>query len=127
MIIFTKLKDPALREWYVRACLDRAGAALLEVKIETSLHERQGKAITNFDRTLPAPMSELAQQLLQDPYNFDFLTLHDEAIERDLQRGLLDHLQRFMLKLGAGFAFVGSQYRGQTARRGGISSGSGLT
>ena len=83
----------------------------MEAQIETSLHERQGQAITNFARTLPAPASELAQQLLKDPYNFDFLTLHDEAVERDLERGLLDHLQRFMLELGAGFAFVGSQYR----------------
>ena len=58
--------------------------AVLEAQIETSLHERQGKAITNFDRALPAPMSELAQQLLKDPYNFDFLTLHDEAVEGDI-------------------------------------------
>ncbi len=112
VIIFTKLKEQELREWYIRACLEHGWSrAVLEAQIETSLHERQGKAITNFDRALPAPMSELAQQLLKDPYNFDFLTLHDEAIEHDLERGLLDHLQRFMLELGAGFAFVGSQYR----------------
>lgn len=112
VIIFTRLKAPELREWYIRACLEHGWSrAILEAQIETSLHERQGKAISNFARTLPAPASELAQQLLKDPYNFDFLTLHDEAVERDLERGVLDHLQRFMLELGAGFAFVGSQYR----------------
>ena len=80
VIIFTRLKDPALRNWYARACLEHGWSrAVLEAQIETSLHERQGKAITNFARTLPAPASELAQQLLKDPYNFDFLTLHDEA------------------------------------------------
>ena len=105
VIIFTRLKAPELREWYIRACLEHGWSrAILEAQIETSLHERQGKAITNFARTLPAPASELAQQLLKDPYNFDSLTLHDEAVERDLERGLLDHLQRFMLELGAGFA-----------------------
>ena len=112
VVIFTRLKDPELREWYIRACLEHGWSrAVLEAQIETNLHERQGKAITNFARTLPAPASELAQQLLKDPYNFDFLTLHDEAVERDLERGLLDHLQGFMLELGAGFAFVGSQHR----------------
>jgi predicted nuclease of restriction endonuclease-like (RecB) superfamily len=112
VIIFTRLKAPELREWYIRACLEHGWSrAILEAQIETRLHERQGKAITNFARTLPAPASELAQQILKDPYNFDFLTLHDDAVERDLERGLLEHLQRFMLELGAGFAFAGSQYQ----------------
>jgi predicted nuclease of restriction endonuclease-like (RecB) superfamily len=112
VIIFTRLKAPELREWYIRACLEHGWSrAILEAQIDTRLHVRQGKAITNFARTLPAPTSELAQQMLKDPYNFDFLTLHDEAVERDLERGLLEHLQRFMLELGAGFSFVGSQYR----------------
>jgi predicted nuclease of restriction endonuclease-like (RecB) superfamily len=112
VVIFTRLKTPELREWYIRACLEHGWSrAILEAQIETRLHERQGKAITNFARTLPAPASELAQQMLKDPYNFDFLTLHDDAVERDLERGLLEHLQRFMLELGAGFAFAGSQYQ----------------
>lgn len=75
----------------------------------TRLHERQGAALTNFERTLPAPQSELAQQVLKDPYNFDFLSLHDAAVERDLERGLLEHLKDFMLELGVGFSFVGGQ------------------
>ena len=103
-------KEPELREWYARACIQHGWSrAILEAQIETRLHERQGAALTNFERTLPAPQSELAQQVLKDPYNFDFLSLHDEAVERDLERGLLEHLKDFMLELGVGFSFVGSQ------------------
>ena len=65
--------------------------------------------MTNFTQTLPSPQSELAQQALKDPYLFDFLTLHDDAIERDLETGLVDHIQKFLLEPGAGFAFVGQQ------------------
>ena len=73
--------------------------------------ERQGKALTNFSRTLPAVQSELAQQLIKDPYSFDFLALGPDLLERDLERGLLEHLRSLILELGKGFAFVGSQYR----------------
>lgn len=78
--------------------------------IESHLFERQGKAQTNFARTLPAPQSDLAQNLLKDPYTFDFLTRGQDAHERSLERGLLTHIQKFLLELGVGFAFVGSQY-----------------
>lgn len=80
------------------------------LQIESRLFERQGSTPTNFGRTLPAPQSELAQQVLKDPYSFDFLLLGDDAHERDLERGLLEHLRQFLLAMGAGFAFVGSQY-----------------
>lgn len=79
-------------------------------QIDTGLYGRQGQATHNFDRTMPAPQTDLAAQLLKDPYNFDFLTLGPQAQERDLERGLLSHLRDFMLELGVGFAFVGSQY-----------------
>lgn len=79
-------------------------------QIERALYQRHGKAIANFDRTLPAPQSELARQILKDPYCFDFLSLGEEAQERDLERGLIEHLREFLLELGVGFAFVGSQY-----------------
>ena len=81
--------------------------AVLAVQIESGLFARQGKAVTNFEARLPAPQSDLAQQSLKDPYVFDFLTLHDEAVERELESGLVDHIQKFLLELGAGFAFVG--------------------
>lgn len=79
-------------------------------QIDSQLYQRQGQAITNFDAVLPAPDSDLVRQLLKDPYNFDFLTLGPDAHERDLERGLLMHLRDFLLELGVGFAFVGSQY-----------------
>jgi predicted nuclease of restriction endonuclease-like (RecB) superfamily len=83
---------------------------VLVIQIESDLYHRQGKAVTNFEQTLPAPQSDLARQLLKDPYNFDFLSLSSEAHERDMERGLLEHLRQFLLELGQGFAFVGSQY-----------------
>lgn len=105
------LKDPAQRQWYARAAIQHGWSRnVLIHQIESRLIDRQGQASTNFDRTLPAPQSELAQQLLKDPYNFDFLSLHDAALERDLEKGLLAHLRDFMLELGVGFAFVGSQH-----------------
>jgi predicted nuclease of restriction endonuclease-like (RecB) superfamily len=79
-------------------------------QIESSLFARQGKAITNFERALPPPQSDLAHQLLKDPYNFSFLTLEQDAEERLLEKGLLDHIRQFLLELGTGFAFLGSQY-----------------
>ena len=79
--------------------------------IDADLYRRQGHAQTNFERTLPPAQSDLARQVLKDPYNFDFLSLGAEAQERDLERGLLEHIQSFLLELGVGFAFMGSQYR----------------
>ena len=78
--------------------------------IESGLHRRQGRAQTNFTETLPPPQSDLAQQVLKDPYNFDFLTLSEDAREKELESGLLEHLRKFLLELGVGFAFVGSQF-----------------
>jgi predicted nuclease of restriction endonuclease-like (RecB) superfamily len=110
-ILLDKVKDSKTREWYMRSCIKNGWArAVLEAQIATKLHERQGAAVHNFDRALSAPQSELAAQMLKDPYNFDFLSLGDEAVERDLERGLVAHVKAFLLELGAGFAFVGNQY-----------------
>jgi predicted nuclease of restriction endonuclease-like (RecB) superfamily len=79
------------------------------LQIKSGLREREGKAITNFQRALPPPDSDLAEQVLKDPYNFDFLTVTREAHEREIERGLLIHLRDLLLELGRGFAFVGSQ------------------
>ncbi|MCC5875877.1 MAG: DUF1016 family protein, partial [Candidatus Sumerlaeia bacterium] len=109
-LLLDRIKDAATREWYARKAIENGWSrAILEVQIETGAHKRQGKAITYFEQTLPAPQSDIAQQVLKDPYTFDFLTLHDDAVERDLERGLLAHLKDFMIELGIGFAFVGSQ------------------
>ena len=110
------LKDPALRFWYAQKTQEHGWSrAVLVHQIETSLHERQGKAVTNFPRTLPTPQSDLAQQALKDPYVLDFLSLSEDAAERDLQRTLLEHVRKFLLELGVGFAFVGSQYHLEVA------------
>lgn len=111
IILLQSLKDAAQRQWYAQAAIQHGWSRnVLAHQIDSRLIERQGQATTNFDRALPASQSELARQLLKDPYNFDFLTLHDQALERDLEKGLLAHLRDFMLELGVGFAFVGSQY-----------------
>ncbi len=110
--IVEKLSDRQEREWYISKTIENGWSRnILVLQIESRLYHRQGKALTNFDRTLPPLQSDLAQQLLKDPYNFDFLTLGNDAHERDLERGLLNHVRDFLLELGKGFAFVGSQYR----------------
>jgi predicted nuclease of restriction endonuclease-like (RecB) superfamily len=109
--ILEKVKSVEVRLWYVCQTIQHGWSRnVLVHQIDTGLYQRQGKALTNFERTLPAPQSELAQQILKDPYNFDFLTLAADAQERELERGLLEHLRAFLLELGVGFAFVGSQY-----------------
>ena len=110
-IILDKIREPTKREWYVRAVMEHGWSRnVLAHQIETNLYARQGKAITNFERTLPLLQSDLAQQVLKDPFNFDFLMLHKDARERELQDGLINHIRQFLLELGKGFAFVGSPY-----------------
>ena len=105
------LKTRDEREWYAQATIENGWSRnVLILHIESKLYERQGKATSNFERSLPAPQSDLAQQLLKDPYNFEFLTVQQDAEERTIEKGLIDHIQRFLLELGAGFAFVGRQY-----------------
>jgi YhcG PDDEXK nuclease domain len=74
--------------------------------IESDLYSRQGKAVTNFKKVLPAPQSDLADAIVRDPYKLDFLTLRKDAAERDLEEGLAAHVREFLLELGAGFAFA---------------------
>jgi len=83
--------------------------SVLVHQIESGLFQREGQSITNFAETLPAPQSGLAQQLLKDPYSFDFLALTEDYNERELEKALTEHITKFLLELGAGFAFVGRQ------------------
>jgi predicted nuclease of restriction endonuclease-like (RecB) superfamily len=109
--LLDKVKDLAQRRWYIQQTIINGWSrTLLEMQIESDLYNRQGDAVTNFERTLPQPQSDLAQQLIKDPYNFDFLTLRKGALERDLEAGLVTHIRDFLLELGVGFAFLGSQY-----------------
>ena len=108
--LLDNVKDSGERLWYAEQPIQNGWSRnVLVLQIESVLYRRQGKALTNFQTTLPKPQSDLAQQLIKDPYNFDFLTLTSEAQERDLERGLLEHLRQFLIELGTGFAFVGSQ------------------
>ena len=109
--LLEKLDSSELRLWYADKTVENGWSRnVLVLQIESGLHKRLGQAPSNFTHTLPAPQSDLAQQLLKDPYNFDFLTLAQDARERELERGLLEHLRDFLLELGQGFAFLGSQY-----------------
>lgn len=110
VVLLQKVKDSVQRLWYAAKTVEHGWSrAVLTVQIESGLFARQGSAVTNFERRLPAPQSDLAQQSFKDPYLFDFLTLREEAAERDLEEGLVAHIQKFLLELGAGFAFVGRQ------------------
>ena len=78
-------------------------------QIESDLYARQGKAINNFQVKLPEPQSDLAEQTLKDPYNFDFLALREEYNERELEDALVEQITQFLLELGTGFSFIGKQ------------------
>jgi predicted nuclease of restriction endonuclease-like (RecB) superfamily len=110
-VILDKVKDPEQRLWYIQQTIANGWSRnVLVLQIESRLFDRQGSAITNFEQALPKPQSDLAQQLLKDPYNFEFLTISQNAQELELERGLVTHIRDFLLELGMGFSFVGSQY-----------------
>jgi predicted nuclease of restriction endonuclease-like (RecB) superfamily len=107
-----KVKDVAVRRWYMEQTLANGWSRnILALQIEARAHARHGKAVSNFAAQPPAPQSDLAQQALKDPYIFDFLTLTEPFQERELETGLVRHLEKFLLEIGQGFAFVGRQYR----------------
>jgi predicted nuclease of restriction endonuclease-like (RecB) superfamily len=104
--------DPQERQWYIQQTIQQGWSRnVLIHQVESGLYYRQGRAPNNFERTLPTAQSELAQQLLKDPYQFDFLTVGDKAQERDIEQALLRSVSEFLLELGVGFALVGNQYR----------------
>jgi predicted nuclease of restriction endonuclease-like (RecB) superfamily len=107
---------PSEREWYAVQTVQQGWSRItLELQIKNQLMQRQGAAISNFAARLPAPDSELAIDTLKDPYMFDFLGLGNDAHEREIETGLIHHITRFLLELGAGFAFVGRQFRLEVA------------
>ena len=111
VILIQKLKELPTRLWYACQTLEPGWSRdTLILQIKNRAHERQGAAITNFTTTLPSTHASLAQSLLKDPYLFDFLTLTEPFQERELETGLVAHIQKFLLELGRGFAFVGRQY-----------------
>ena len=110
ILLIQRVKELKIRFWYMVACIEQGwGRDTLATMIKSKAHERQGAAITNFDKKLLQPHARLAKDALKDPYIFDFLTLDKPFREKELEAGLIAHLERFLLELGAGFAFVGRQ------------------
>jgi predicted nuclease of restriction endonuclease-like (RecB) superfamily len=111
ILLLEKVKDLSARAWYMQETIAQGWSRnTLAAMIAGRGHLRQGRAVTNFAQRLPAPQSDLAAQTLKDPYIFDFLTLEEPFHERELETGLVAHVQKFLLELGQGFAFVGRQY-----------------
>ena len=112
VVLMEKVKDLSTRRWYMEQTLVNGWSRnILSMQIEAQAHARQGKARSNFAATLPEHQSDLVQQTLKDPYIFDFLTLTEPFQERELETALVRHLEKFLLELGQGFAFVGRQYK----------------
>ncbi len=110
LALLDKLQDTNQRLWYARKTIEHGWSRdILALQIEHRLHEREGQAINNFDLTLPPADSDMATQVFRDPYLFDFLGTADPRREQEVEAALVDHIQRFLLELGAGFAFVGRQ------------------
>lgn len=111
MVILDKAKTPEERIFYIQEAIKNGWTRnMLRINIETCLYKRQGNAITNFDSLLSENQAELARLTLKNPYVFDFLDIEAPMHERDLERALLKHIQRFLLELGKGFAYVGNQF-----------------
>ncbi|KAM3114048.1 PDDEXK nuclease domain-containing protein [Phormidesmis sp. 146-33] len=109
--LLDKLKANEERLWYAQQTIVHGWSrSALVHQIESGLHQRVGNAVNNFDHTLPQSQSDLARQILKSPYNFAFLELAEAAQERDFERALVEHIRDFLLELGVGFSFLGSQY-----------------
>lgn len=109
-LLLDKLDTAADRLWYAAKAIENGWSRnVLALQIDSGLHKRQGKAVSNFKSTLPPSQSDLAQEITKDPYLFDFLTLTEDANERAIEQGLVTHVEKFLLELGAGFALVGRQ------------------
>lgn len=111
ILLMQRIKDVPARLWYMQQTLAQGWSRdTLGQMIKSDAHQRQGAAVTNFQQRLPTAQSDLAHQLLKDPYIFDFFTLAEPFHERELETGLVRHLEKFLLELGQGFAFVGRQH-----------------
>jgi len=110
-LILTKIKSVEEALFYAQATLRNGwGRDSLEIQIDKKYHLKQGNSTTNFEMTLPSPQSELARETIKDPYDFDFLGLEDDALEKEIETELTKHITEFLIELGKGFAYVGRQY-----------------
>ncbi|WP_202972394.1 MULTISPECIES: PDDEXK nuclease domain-containing protein [Legionella] len=118
ILLMYQVSDKNARQFYIRKAIEHGWSrTILSIQVETNLYNREGKAVTNFKTKLPSPFSDLANNTLKDPYIFDFLTIGKEAHEREVEKGLIEHMEKFLLELGAGFAFVGRQYHLEVAEK----------
>lgn len=109
--LLTKIKDISIRAFYIHATIENGWSRNTMLhQIESQLHLRKGKAINNFNLTLPQPESELAKDIFKDPYNFDFITLNEKINELEIENQLIQKISKFLLELGKGFAYIGRQY-----------------
>jgi predicted nuclease of restriction endonuclease-like (RecB) superfamily len=116
VILIEQVADLKNRTFYIEKAIECGWSRnTMKIQIETNLHKRQGKAITNFKDKLLSSQSDLANYTLKDPYVFDFLSIGSEAHEREVEKALINHMEKFILELGAGFAFVGRQYHLEVA------------
>ncbi len=112
ILLLQKIKDNQIRLWYIEQIINNGwNRDALASMIKSEIHKRQGNATTNFETTLIKKQSEIAKQTLKDPYIFDFLTLAEPFQERELETELIKHLEKFLIELGKGFAFLGRQYK----------------
>lgn len=118
VLIIEKLKDPAQVIFYLTKTVENSWSrAVLEYQIESNLFGRQGNAVTNFKQTLPQVQSDLARDLLKDPYNLEFIELSEKARELELEQKLIQHISQFLLELGKGFAYMGRQFLLKVGRK----------
>jgi len=111
VLILDKVKEVTEATFYLRQTIEyNWSRAMLTLQIEQNLFKRQGKAVTNFKNTLPEQQALIAGQILKDPYNFSFLTIEPQVQELEIEKQLTDHITKFLLELGKGFAFIGRQY-----------------
>lgn len=119
LTLIQKVKDSNIRQWYIVKTIENGWSqSILLHQIESDLYARSSnKKITNFANTLVSPHSELVKETLKDPYIFDFLLLGEKAQEKDIEKQLVQHITKFLLELGSGFAFVGNQYKIETKNK----------
>ncbi|MDD4854212.1 MAG: PDDEXK nuclease domain-containing protein [Sulfuricurvum sp.] len=112
IILIQKIKDKVLRYWYIQKTLENGWSKdVLSLMIKSEVHKREGNLVSNFKNILPPFESDFVQQSFKDPYRFDFLTITEPFRERELENNLIKHMERFLIELGSGFAFVGRQYK----------------
>jgi predicted nuclease of restriction endonuclease-like (RecB) superfamily len=118
VVLLEKVKDQQQRNFYIEKALQHNWSRnILVMQIESDLYSRQGKAVTNFEQKLSSSQLDIASKILKDPYIFDFLGIGEDVHEREIEKSLIAHMQKFLLELGEGFSFVGRQYHLEIAKK----------